>query len=166
MDGTSMVPTYNRLGGQDIVYAHESEFTYGDIIIIDTGNKKIIKRVIGLSGDQIQIKKNNNEYRIYRNGEILEENYINDISGNASTYHAFYNIFAKDQPENFDGDVMTVGFNEVFALGDNRDVSKDSSMYGNFDYAQVTGKVFYSVHSNENTTLSIFFQLFFPILYL
>ena len=160
-----MVPTYNKSGGQDVVYAHEDEFTYGDIIIINTGDKNIIKRVIGLSGDQIQIKKTDGEYHIYRNGIMLEENYINNISGNATTYYSLYNIFAKNQPEYFNGDIMTVGFNEVFALGDNRDVSKDSSMYGNFDYAQVKGKVFYSVHSNENATLSIFFQLFLPILY-
>ena len=167
VDGASMVPTYNKSGGQDTVYSHEDTFTYGDIILIDTGSKTIIKRVIGLPGDQIQIKKVDDDYRIFRNSVMLEEEYINDVSGNKNTYSCFYNVFAKNNPEYFDDDgIMTVGFNEVFALGDNRDVSKDSSIYGNFDFAQVTGKVFYVVHSNENPTLEIFFQLFFPIFYI
>ena len=167
VDGKSMLPTYNSSSGQDTVYVHEDNFTYGDVILVDIGSKVIIKRVIGLSGDQIQIKKVNGDYRIFRNSVMLEEDYIYDISGNANTCYSFYNIFAENKPEYFnDEGVMTVGYNEVFALGDNRDVSKDSSIYGNFDYSQVTGKVFYSVGANENPTLSIFFQLFFPILYI
>ena len=167
VDGDSMLPTYNSAGGQDTVYVHEDSFTYGDVVLIDIGDKVIIKRVIGLPGDQIQIKKLDGDYRIFRNGTMLKEDYINDVSGNANTYYSFYNIFCENQPEYFNSEgVMTVGFNEVFALGDNRGVSKDSSVYGNFDYSQITGKVFYAVHSNENPTLSIFLQLFFPIFYI
>lgn len=167
VDGDSMIPTYNKNGGNDIVYTHKSDYNYGDIITINVGTKTIIKRVVGLEGDQIAIKKVDGEYRVFRNGGILEENYIKDISGNLSTYQNFHNIFKEDYPEKFDENgVMTVGENEIFVLGDNRGGSRDSSYYGNFDLSQVTGKVFYSVPADHNPTLSIFFQLFFPIFYI
>lgn len=65
-----------------------------------------VKRVIGLPGETIQIKDN----KIYINGEVLEENYgKNELS---------YEGIAED--------VITIGEDEIFVLGDNREVSLDS----------------------------------------
>lgn len=162
--GRSMIPTYNTSGGEDTVYVHEGEYGYGDIVIIDTTEKTIIKRIIGLGGDRIELKKVDDEYRIFRNGTMIDEDYIYSLSGNASTYHNLRE-YKNSHPDNFDGNVFVVGADQVFALGDNRAESRDSSYYGAFDISQITGKVYYSVDSNSNRTLSIFFQIFFSFLY-
>lgn len=65
-----------------------------------------VKRVIGLPGETIQIKEN----KIYINGEELKEEYgKNDLS---------YEGIARD--------AITIGEDEIFVLGDNREVSLDS----------------------------------------
>lgn len=162
--GRSMLPTYNSSGGEDTVYIHKGDYDYGDIVIIELENKDIIKRIIGLSGDRIEIKLINDKYRVFRNNILLDENYIYSIDGNVSTYHNL-RTYKSEHPEYFDGDVFVVGNNQVFTLGDNRGDSRDSSYYGAFDISQILGKVYYSVDSNSNRTLSIFFQIFFPYFY-
>lgn len=72
---------------------------------IDEGDKgdNTIRRVIGLPGDQIEIKNG----RVYRNDERLEEPYITGTT---------------------EGEVgpLIIGEDEVFVLGDNREESVDS----------------------------------------
>lgn len=62
-----------------------------------------IRRVIGLPGDKIEIK----DGAVFRNDKLLKEDYLKGITS---------------------GDVgpMTIGKDEVFVLGDNRDQSIDS----------------------------------------
>ena len=65
-----------------------------------------VKRVIGLPGETVQIK----DGTIYINGEVLEEHYGKDViaeEGRAS-------------------EEITLGEDEYFVLGDNREVSIDS----------------------------------------
>lgn len=162
--GRSMLPTYNSSGGEDTVYVHKGDYNYGDIVIIKLEGKSIIKRVIGLGGDRIELKFVNGEYRVFRNDTMLEEDYIYSISGNISTYHNLRD-YKNENPECFEGNTFVVGENQIFALGDNRGDSRDSSYYGAFDVSQISGKVYYSVDSNSNRTLSIFFQIFFPFFY-
>ncbi len=65
-----------------------------------------VKRVIGLPGETIQIKEN----KIYINGEELKEEYgKNDLSYEGIAW-----------------DAITIGEDEIFVLGDNREVSLDS----------------------------------------
>lgn len=162
--GRSMLPTYNTSGGEDTVYIRKGDYDYGDIVIIELEEKAIIKRVIGLSGDRIEIKLVDGKHHIFRNGTMLEEDYIYNISGNTSTYYNLHD-YKNNNPECFDGDAFVVGENKIFVLGDNRGESRDSSYYGTFNTSQVSGKVYYSVDSNANRTLSLFFQIFFPYLY-
>lgn len=163
VSGDSMIPTYNKNGGQDTVYAKKSEYTYGDIILVDHSNKTIIKRVVALAGDRVEIKLFEGQYRVYLNGEILDEEYINDISGNRVTYQNLL-AYKTEHSSEFDGDVYVVGENKIFALGDNRAVSRDSSCYGAFDLSRVQGKVFYKVNSGEVAFWSLFVQMFLPFL--
>jgi signal peptidase I len=65
-----------------------------------------VKRVIGLPGETVQIKGSD----IYINGEILEEDYGKDPIDYAGWV---------DEP-------VTIGEDEYFVLGDNREVSLDS----------------------------------------
>lgn len=87
----------------------------GDIVVLeapDNPSKDYIKRVIGLEGDKIEIK----DGKVYLNGEVLQEDYI--AKGAYTTV--------------YDTDTWIVPPDEVFVLGDNRDVgaSKDSRYFG------------------------------------
>ena len=81
---------------------------YGDIIIFrenGSKNRLLVKRVIGLPGDEIEFT----EGKVLRNGEELEETYL---LVQESTYSAI--------PE------YTVPDGSLFVLGDNRYKSRDS----------------------------------------
>jgi signal peptidase I len=99
----------------------------GDIIIFqsdltdDDGNDKLlIKRVIGLPGDKIQIKEGN----VYINGKEYEEDYL------------------KDGYTTVDG-TWKVPKGKYFVMGDNRVVSVDSryQSVGYVSKSQIQGKV-------------------------
>lgn len=88
-------------------------------------HRRLVKRVIGVSGDEIDIK---NGY-VYLNGYKLEETYTK-----GETISAEFKLPA------------IVGENQLFVLGDNRTVSKDSRQLGFIDYKQVEGKIVYRVY--------------------
>jgi signal peptidase I len=88
-------------------------------------SKRLVKRVIGIAGDDIDIK---NGY-VYVNGEKLEEPYAN-----GQTINGDFKLPTK------------VGENKLFVLGDNRSVSKDSRKFGLIDCKQVEGKAIFRVY--------------------
>ena len=124
--GTSMLPTYHE--GNIVFYKH-SEPKRNDIVVVDCkdANMKetfIIKRVVGIGGDHIEIKDN----ELYLNGELLEEDYINGAMINSED-------MVVDVPEG-----------KVFVMGDNRNNSLDSRKLGYFDFDEdVIGRVFFTV---------------------
>lgn len=81
-----------------------------DIVVFDyeyEADTDYIKRVIGLPGETVRIDKEGN---IYINDELLEENYGKEV--------------IEDPGMAVDG--ITLGKNEYFVLGDNRNNSSDS----------------------------------------
>ncbi|AUM94479.1 TPA: signal peptidase I [Clostridium botulinum] len=86
---------------------------------------RLIKRVVGIPGDEIDIK----DGYIYLNGKKLEEPYVK-----GKTISRDFK-FPIQVPEN-----------KLFVLGDNRMISKDSRLFGLIDYKQVEGKAIYRVH--------------------
>lgn len=74
-----------------------------------------IKRIIGLPGDTIQMKQDENGVFMYVNGERLEESYINYEEGGMEFAYAGL----AENP-------ITLGEDEYFVLGDNRNHSSDS----------------------------------------
>ena len=78
-----------------------------DIVVIRADNKKIIKRVIGLPNENVEIKNN----EIYIDGKKID------------------NSFASTKTDDFDlSDIglVKVPWDSYFVLGDNREISLDS----------------------------------------
>ena len=131
VSGTSMYPTLNNgnylLGNR--LAARLGFYGYGSIVTINTDEreddgsyKKIIKRVIALEGDTVDISPDG---KVYLNGVLLKEDYVQRgvfTSKNLGT----------EFPH-------TVGKGEIFVLGDNRGVSKDSryTVYSHIKTSQV-----------------------------
>lgn len=133
VSGLSMYPTLND---KDLLLVEKfdtSNINRYDIITLQldkgiSGNEKscrIIKRVYGLPGETIAIHKDG---RVYINGVRLPEEY-QILKGD--------NFPMSDEIEYED----TLGFGEYYVLGDNRDVSLDSRVYGPFTQDHITGVV-------------------------
>ncbi len=86
---------------------------------------RLIKRVVGVPGDEIDIK----DGHLYLNAKKLEEHYVK-----GETIERGFKL------------PIQVPENKLFVLGDNRMISKDSRMFGLIDYKQVEGKAIYRVY--------------------
>ena len=102
-----------------------------DIIIFqnkDKISKLMIKRVIGLPGDNIEIKKDN----IFINGKTLKQSFLKEINERE---------IVKDPK---DLSLLRIPENFLYLLGDNRELSKDSRSFGLIEKSQIIGKVLFS----------------------
>ncbi|MFP4697802.1 MAG: signal peptidase I [Eubacteriales bacterium] len=116
----------NALNNKDIMLVSKIVTVFkgidrGDMIVIDVNKKdyssRVVKRVIGIQGDHIVIKNG----VVFVNGEKIVEDY----SKGETT-----------------GDIdMIVEKDNVFILGDNRTISKDSRSYGSVSLKNIKGKV-------------------------
>jgi len=124
VDGASMEPT---LHNGELIIINKLAFRLGepqrgDIIVFHyprDPSQEFIKRIVGLSGDQVTITDGN----IYVNGQRLDEPYIS-ISPN---YLGSWVV-----PEN-----------QLFVLGDNRNNSRDSHEWGTLPMDYVIGKALF-----------------------
>lgn len=132
VSGNSMNPTLQN-GSKIIVSSFLYNPSYGDIIAFGKVNSKdssVIKRVIGLPGDTVDI--NFESHIITVNGEIIID------------------TFSVTEPVSQAGDVVfpvTVPEGCVFVLGDNRNDSLDSrfSEIGFVDMNEILGKVVFGI---------------------
>lgn len=92
---------------------------------ISEKSSRLVKRVIGVAGDEVDIK----DGYVYLNDKKLEEAYTK-----GETINGEFKLPIK------------VGENKLFVLGDNRMVSKDSRKFGLIDCKQVEGKAIYRVY--------------------
>lgn len=106
-----------------------------------------IKRVIGLPGDTIKIKSG---VGVFVNGKLLKENYtlepidydldtLGDIGG-TNTFREFIQPFGKDDFMRTKPILVPEG--HLFLMGDNRNNTEDSHIYGFVDQNRVIGRVF------------------------
>ena len=124
--GDSMEPTLQH---RDIVVLLKSKnFEAGEICSFSWNNKTLVKRVIGVPGDWIEIDE---EGTVYVNGEALDEPYITDKSLGECDLTFPYQV-----PDH-----------SLFLMGDHRETSIDSrnSVIGSVDFAQIIGKVKFRV---------------------
>ncbi len=86
------------------------------------GRDDLIKRVIGLPGETVEIRDN----RVIVDGVPIEESYL----GNAT--------MADEGP-------FTIGEEEVFVMGDNRNASFDSRRFGPVGFDDLVGEAFLTI---------------------
>ena len=128
--GSSMTPTlYND---EMIVCSKRSNFKSGDVVAFYYNNKILLKRVIGTSGDFINITEDGT---VYLNGEILDEPYVEDKALGECDIPLPYQV-----PDN-----------RIFVMGDHRSVSVDSRSVsvGCIADEYVIGKVIFRIWPPE-----------------
>ncbi|MGN0632310.1 MAG: signal peptidase I [Oscillospiraceae bacterium] len=124
--GTSMTPTLQN--GDLVVAKRKSEFKKGDIIAFYYNNRILLKRVIGTSGDIIDIKEDGT---VYVNGEKLDEPYIDEKALGECDIKLPYQV-----PDE-----------RIFVMGDHRATSIDSrtKQIGCIAEESVVGRVVFRV---------------------
>ena len=112
-------------------------FKQGDLIAINYNNKLLVRRVIALSGDVVNI---DTDGYVFVNEKKLEENYIKN---------------KKDNPLRDEVFPYTVPSEKVFVLGDNRAQAIDSRMrdLGCIDQDKIIGKVVMKVYPITRFTI-------------
>ena len=126
IEGTSMEPTL--VNGDIVLLAKTTSFDRGDICGFSWNNKILIKRVIGIPGDWIEI---DTDGTVYLNGEKLDEPYAQQIAfGECDLEFPFQ-----------------VPQEQYFVLGDMRESSIDSrnTLVGCVEHDQIIGKIFFRI---------------------
>jgi signal peptidase I len=124
--GHSMVPT---LKDRQFVVVNKLDYRLrdprrGDVIVFfdpRDGDRKLIKRIVGLPGETIEIRGG----QVFVNGQALDEPYIQN-SGHYS------------QPP------TPVPDGHVYVLGDNRSNSSDSHNWGTLPETKIVGRAWFS----------------------
>lgn len=114
VNGTSMTPTLEDSDFMILKKYDKKNIERYDIVVINTGSEKIIKRVIGLPGEDIEYKDD----QLYIDGLEFE-----DIYG--SGYTSDFVDYCSDD--------------EYVVLGDNREDSIDSRIIGCVKYDDILG---------------------------
>jgi signal peptidase I len=125
----SMVPTLQK---GDRVLVNKLSYKLhdvhrGDVVVFsrppnepDNGIKDLIKRVIGLPGETIEVR----DCKVLINGQTLTESYVKSWTRTCT--------YAPHQ----------IGADEVFVMGDNRDDSQDSRFFGPIKENLIVGRAF------------------------
>lgn len=118
VQGESMEPTLD--GGEIMILKkYDTSYERNDIVVVNKSveGDNLIKRVIGLPGETIKYRKD----KLYINGIVVEDIYANGDTGNFKE--------------------ITLGDDEYFLMGDNREISLDSRTLGVIKKAEIEGTV-------------------------
>jgi signal peptidase I len=128
VEGTSMAPLLSdqeRIFINKFVY-HFEPIDRGDVVVfwypLDR-SKSFIKRVIGLPGDTVEIR----DGHLYLNGDQMDEPYVPASYLDGASYAA-----------------RTLAPDEYFVMGDHRDSSNDSRMFGPVPRQYIYGKAVFA----------------------
>jgi signal peptidase I len=110
----------------------------GDVVVfkypLDT-KKDYIKRVVGLPGDKVELVNK----QLFINGRVTDDP------------HAYYSVYGNLR--NFGP--VTVPANHLFVMGDNRDESSDSRVWGFVPFYYLRGKAFLIYWSWDRTDFGV-----------
>lgn len=114
--------------GDIVLTIKSSSFKTGDVVAFYYGNKILVKRVIGVQGDFVNIDKDG---IVYVNGEELKEDYVKEFLKGESDIK--YPVQVSD--------------NSIFVLSDERNVLTDSRSenIGTIKKENIIGKVIFKV---------------------
>ena len=116
INGDSMSPTL--VNKQMVKYKKTTDIKRYDIIVFkDENDNTLVKRVYGIPKDNIVV----NGEKIYINNEEISDKYASSkTSGEAN---------------------VTLGEDEYYVLGDNREISKDSRFFGPIKKEKIRGVI-------------------------
>lgn len=124
--GTSMSPTLQE--GQVLMASKGHDFKTGDVIAFYFNNKILVKRVIAMPGDWVNIS---DDGTVYVNDIAIDEPYLKEKALGDCNIELPYQV-----PES-----------KIFVMGDNRSVSLDSrnTAIGCVSEEQVVGKITFAI---------------------
>lgn len=124
--GTSMSPTLQE--GQVLMASNGHDFKTGDVIAFYYNNKILVKRVIAMPGDWVNIS---DDGTVYVNDIAIDEPYLKEKALGDCNIELPYQV-----PES-----------KIFVMGDNRSVSLDSrnTAIGCVSEEQVVGKITFAI---------------------
>ena len=131
--GDSMVPTLEE---NQVLLLNKLDYKFNDIerydiVVIKIEKSEIIKRIIGLPGENIEYKNN----KLYINGTAEESN---------------YNFETDDFTLKSICDCDKIPNDKYLVLGDNRAVSADSRIIGLIDKKDIIGSTTISIWPIKN----------------
>lgn len=153
VDGHSMDPTL--ADREKLFLLKQTTIERYDIVVAEEkdaqGTKKIVKRVVGMPGDQLAFKDD----KLYINGQETAEPYLkdylqafhNDKLQKTYAYNNYFQNIAQNSPaftvDNSGNSQfrVTVPKGEYYLLGDDRLISKDSRAVGSFKKESIVGEV-------------------------
>lgn len=117
VNGESMMKTLHDKDVMilDRISYRVSDIDRFDIVVVDEGSEYIIKRVIGLPGEEVSCENG----KLFVNGKEIKDSYGIGLT---------------------DDFVFEVPKGEYFVLGDNRENSMDSRYFGSFKKEDILGK--------------------------
>lgn len=121
VDGTSMLPTFDN-GNILLLNKMNHEFKRFDIVVFDYKGDELVKRVVGLPGDEVKYINN----KLYINGKYIYENFKHEKTADFKLEE----VVPKDK---------------YFVLGDNRLNSLDSRYIGFIDAKYIKGSIAFSI---------------------
>jgi signal peptidase I len=128
VEGTSMAPLISdqeRIFINKLVYRFEA-ISRGDVVVFWYPNdrtKSFIKRVVGLPGETVEIRQG----RVYVNEKLIEEPYILPAYLDSNSFGPF-----------------RIPLRQYFVMGDHRDSSNDSRMFGPVPAEYIYGKAVFA----------------------